>query len=67
MVLLFFGTTERANPRRGFALFLTASKIHPFLRFESTGEFRRLRTATKGFALGTHFLFFVKKRKRKKA
>ena len=22
------------------------------------GVFRRLRTATKGFALGTHFLFF---------
>ena len=49
---------RRGNPRRGFPLFLAMPKIHPFLRFGSTGEFRRLRTATKGFALGTHFLFF---------
>ena len=42
----------------GFPLFSVTLKIHPFLRYFAHGEFRRLRTATKGFALGTHFLFF---------
>ena len=43
---------EGANPWRGFPLFSAELKIHPFLRFGKHKGFRRLRTATRGFAPG---------------
>ena len=52
---------------QGFHLFSAALKIHPFLRFRTQGVFRHLRMPTRGLAPEPHFLFFVKKRKRKKA
>ena len=39
--------------------------IHPFLRFDRTEEFRRLRTATMGFTPGPQFPFSRKREPKK--
>ena len=45
----------------GFSLFSAELKIHPLLRFGSTGEFRHLRMPTRGFALSLIHISFCRR------